>query len=182
MADLAYWFGIVNGRIWFVTYDVFTDVPGLSLKQVGFRGSSNLYPSPYLYLIEDTESLIKIATNSDRLILPRKPLIRSTFDVYLLANTLIYFKEPCGAEDVQKPFFLHIVPVDVNDLPDHRKQHGFDNLDFRFRDYSFSSNERCVARRELPDYPITRIRTGQFVGNEDGSYTHLWEGEIRFDE
>ena len=182
MADLAYWFGIVNGRIWFVTYDVFTDVPGLSLKQVGFRGSSNLYPIPYLYLIEDTESLIKIATNSDRRILPRKPLIRSTFDVYLLSNTLIYFKEPCGAEDVQKPFFLHIVPVDVNDLPDHRKQHGFDNLDFRFRDYSFSSNERCVARRELPDYPITRIRTGQSVGNEDGSYTHLWEGEIRFDE
>ncbi len=135
-----------------------------------------------LYLIEDTESLIKIATSSDRLILPRKPLIRSTFDVYLLANTLIYFKEPCGAEDVQKTFFLHVVPADASDLPAYSKQHGSDNLDFRFRDYSFPLNEGCVAWRELPDYAIASIRTGQYLGNEDGSYTHLWEGEIRFDE
>ena len=134
-----------------------------------------------LYLIEDTESLIKIATNSDRLILPRKPLIRSTFDVYLLANTLIYFKEPCGAEDVQKTFFLYVVPADASDLPAYSKRHGFDNLDFHFRDYSFPLNEGCVARRELPDYAIIRIRTGQYFGNEDGSYTNLWEEEIRFD-
>ena len=119
-------------------------------------------------------------------ILTRKPSIRSTFDVHLTEDMLIYVKEPCGAEDVQETtFFLHVIPADENDLPDHRKQYGFDNLDFRFNDRGgrwFRSAERCVALRELPDYAITRIRTGQFLVNEYGSTTHLWEGRIRFDE
>ena len=34
----------------------------------------------------------------------------------------------------------------------------------------------------LPEYDISRIRTGQFLVNEDGFYTNIWEGEIRFDE
>ena len=42
--------------------------------------------------------------------------------------------------------------------------------------------ERPVAVRELPDYAIARIRTGQFLINEDGSSTKLWEGEVRFNE
>ena len=79
-------------------------------------------------------------------------------------------------------FFLHLIPVDVDDLPDHRKQHGFDNFDFRFNDYELPLTERSVAVRDLPDYAIARIRTGQSLANEDGSYTPLWEGEIRFDE
>ena len=77
--------------------------------------------TPNLYLIEDTKSLIQIATDTDMLkdikpILPRKPSIRSTFDIYLRENILVYFKEPCGAEDMQETFFLHVDPVDVTRL------------------------------------------------------------------
>ena len=79
-------------------------------------------------------------------------------------------------------FFLHLIPVDMDDLPDHRKQYNFDNLDFRFGDYELPLTERAVAVRELPAYDIAGIRTGQFLVDEDGSYTHLWEGEVRFDE
>ena len=79
-------------------------------------------------------------------------------------------------------FFLHVFPVDVDDLPDHRKRYGFDNLDFRLGDYAPLMSEGPVAGRELPDYAIAHIRTGQSLTNKDGSYTHLWEGEIRFDE
>ncbi len=79
-------------------------------------------------------------------------------------------------------FFLHLIPVDVDDLPDHRKRHGFDTLDFRFKDYDLLLTERPVAVRELPAYDIAGIRTGQYLVREDGSYTHLWEGEVRFDE
>ena len=79
-------------------------------------------------------------------------------------------------------FFLHLIPVDVDDLPDHRKQYGFDNLDFSFGDYALPLTERPVAVRELPAYDIAGIRTGQFITNEDGSTTPLWEGEVRFDE
>ena len=79
-------------------------------------------------------------------------------------------------------FFLHLIPVDMDALPDHRKQYNFDNLDFRFGDYELPLTERAVAVRELPAYDIAGIRTGQFLVDEDGSYTHLWEGEVRFDE
>ena len=87
---------------------------------------------------------------------------------------------PSSVTDIR--FFLHLIPVDVDDLPDHRKQHGFDNLDFRFNNYELPLTERPIAVRELPAYAIARIRTGQSLANEDGSYTPLWEGEIRFDE
>ena len=79
-------------------------------------------------------------------------------------------------------FFLHLIPVDMDDLPDHRKEDGYDNLGFRFGDYELPLTERAVAVRELPAYDIARIRTGQSLVNEDGSYTPLWEGEVRFDE
>ena len=79
-------------------------------------------------------------------------------------------------------FFLHLYPVDAGDLPDHRRRYGFDNLDFRFGEYRLPLTERPVAVRELPDYAIARIRTGQYLINEDGSFTGLWEGEVRFNE
>ena len=103
--------------------------------------------------------------------------LRSTFDVHLSEDMLIYVKEPCGAEDVEATFFLHVDPADVSDLPTHHQRHGFDNLDFRFNDFGFRSAERCVAQHALPDYAITSIRTGQYT--DEG---RLWEGEVRFDE
>ena len=158
-------------------------MPGLSVEHVVSGGIVNLY------LIEDTGSLTKIATatatdmlKNIKSILPRKPLIRSTFDVYLGEDMLIYVKEPCGVEDVLASFALHVYPADANGLPEDRKPHGFNNLDFYFYDYGVRSAEGCGALRELPDYAITSIRTGQYLANEDGSFTGLWEGEIHFNE
>ena len=88
--------------------------------------------------------------------------------------------QPGGTVGV--PFFVHLYPVDVGDLPDNRKRHGFDNLDFRFGEFALPLTERRVAVRELPGYAIARIRTGQFRINEDGSFTQLWEGEVRLNE
>ena len=79
-------------------------------------------------------------------------------------------------------FFLHLIPVDVDDLPDHRKQYGFDSLDFRFNDYELPLTERYIAVRELPAYDIAGIRTGQYVVHEDGSYGNSWEAEAAFAE
>ena len=64
----------------------------------------------------------------------------------------------------------HLDPVDMNDLPSHRKQYGF-NFDFRNH---LLDGEVCVARWELPDYAIAAIRTGQFIG--DGE--KIWEGRF----
>ncbi len=88
----------------------------------------------------------------------------------------------CVRSAPSRRFLLNLIPVDVDDLPDHRKRHGFDNLDFHFNDHKPPLTERYAAVRELPDYAIAYVRSGQFVVNEDGSTTRLWEEEIRFDE
>ena len=101
------------------------------------------------------------------------PVIRSDWDVYLVGNSLIYVKEPCIPEDAEPTFFLHLDPVDRNDLPIHRKQYSFDNLDFALEDHLLMERGLCVATRELPDYGIAAIRTGQFTG--EGA---IWEGSL----
>ena len=109
------------------------------------------------------------------------PAIRSNFDVYLIENGLIYTKEQCAEDDTGASFFLHIDPIDVEDLPNDRKQHGFDNLDFGFERHGVRFDNTCVATVPLPDYDIAAIRTGQYVQVGDG-FEHLWGGEIRLVE
>ena len=104
------------------------------------------------------------------------PIIRSDFDVYLNDRRLIYTNEHCSASNIDNTFFLAVFPVDAADLPKSRRPHGFENLDFDFADYGFRVGERCFSVRELPEYPIERIHTGQFIATE-GGFHHTWEGE-----
>ncbi len=108
-----------------------------------------------------------------RLVGNNPPVIRSDWDVYLVEDSLIYVSDPCSPEDIEPEFFVHLLPVDVNDLPSHRKQHGFDGFNFDFRNHLVIEGGVCVARRELPDYAyaIAVVRTGQFNG--DGQ---IWNG------
>ena len=103
-----------------------------------------------------------------------QPVARSDFDVYLRGNGLAYLKEHCAEGDVDARFFLHIFPADTADLPADGDDAGFVNLDFQFADYGTYAGDRCVAERELPDYAIERIRTGQFVSGEG----QLWGVEF----
>ena len=105
-----------------------------------------------------------------------EPAARSDFDIYLRENTLTYLKSPCGAADVTAQFFLHVFPKDAEDLPADRRQHGFENRDFNYgwEDAALTPGGRCVAKRPLPDYPIVRIRTGQFT-TDDGP---IWQAEF----
>ena len=103
------------------------------------------------------------------------PVAQSHFDVYLRGNTLAYLKEPCAPGDTDANFFLHITPANLAALPADRRENGFANLDFRFADHGAYAADKCVAERELPAYPIARIRTGQKTGagNYDG-----WRADI----
>ena len=111
-----------------------------------------------------------------------EPLIRSDFDLYLDDNMLIYVKDACREDDIAYKFFLALHPIRKSDLPDARKPHGFDNLDFRFQDQAIQRDERCVAMVLLPNYDIARIHTGQFTQRTNGSFEHAWEGEIHITE
>ncbi len=116
----------------------------------------------------------------EALVRNREPAVRADFDVYLIENTLIYVKEPCSPADTEAWFLLHLTPADVNDLPDYRKQYGFDNLDFNFDERAAIFDGKCWAEVPLPEYAISEIRTGQHVP-VDGGYNHLWKGEIRLE-
>ena len=134
-----------------------------------------------LWQIYDNE-FNRIWWNGDALDIPRlvaeagEPIIRSDFDVYLNDRRLIYINEKCGATDLDNTFFLAAFPINDADLPEKRRPHGFDNLDFTFADYGFGGGERCFAVRYLPTYPVKRIHTGQYINTEDGSH-NAWEGE-----
>ena len=93
-----------------------------------------------------------------------EPAVRSVFDVYAGENTVAYLKSPCSTADVQAEFFLQVVPEDVEDLPADRRRHGFDNMHFHYGNTAaLAFGGQCVAERTLPDYPVARIRTGQFT-------------------
>ena len=103
-----------------------------------------------------------------------EPLARSTFDLYAADGSLIYVKEQCDESDAAPRFFLHIVPERPDDLPEERRQVGFDNLDFEFFLRGALFDGKCAARVPLPGYPIASIRTGQFVRGEGA----LWSAEF----
>ena len=92
---------------------------------------------------------------------------------------LLYVRDECRAEDLEPQVILHLDPVEKERLPPHRRQWGFDNLSFRFRDHAWSLGEPCVAAARLPDYPVRRIVTGQFRRSEFG-FEEVWRVEIPF--
>ena len=124
--------------------------------------------------------------------LAAEPLIRSVYDVWRDGRILTWVRDGCPLDDVAgEPggprFFLHVTPVDADDLPRYRREEGyrFDNLD-RFRRLAATRIEgsgaaridgNCVAVVVLPDYPIAGIRTGQFA--DEGV---LWEADVGFGE
>ena len=93
-----------------------------------------------------------------------EPAARGVFDVHLGPGSLAFIKDPCVAEDTEHGFFVHLIPADVGDLPVHRQQHGFDNLDFDFQWHGLMEGGRCMATRVLPEYRIVSIRVGQYEG------------------
>ena len=106
------------------------------------------------------------------------PVAQSDFDLYLRGNALTYLKESCAEGDADARFFLHITPSDPADLPPDRRERGFANLDFHFADHGAYVGDICAATRALSDYPIERIRTGQFVSGEGA----VWCAEVELGE
>ena len=92
-----------------------------------------------------------------------QPAISAVFDVYIDEGRLIYAKARCDAEDRDARFFLHLTPADVSDLPENRKESGFDNLDFNLGARGGESDGGCFAVVDLPAYEIVGISTGQYT-------------------
>lgn len=110
-----------------------------------------------------------------------RPVVRSHFDVYLDGDRLVYARGQCADRDLRPVFFIHVIPVDEKDLPNHRRQYGYDNLDFHFIRHGLPGlrDGTCAAMRTLPGYDIASIRTGQSLYDPKRNlYNILWEGRI----
>ena len=101
------------------------------------------------------------------------PLARSSYDVYRDGRTLTYVRDGCTEADADARFFLHVIPANEGDLPEHRREYGFDNLDFTLETRGARLDGNCVAVARLPDYPIATVRTGQY--DDTGA---LWTAEF----
>lgn len=97
------------------------------------------------------------------------------FDLHRSGRRLTYYREPCAAGDTAARFFLHIYPQRAGDLPGWARRYGYENRDFDFSRRGQHSAGRCIAVVELPDYPISSIRTGQFVPGSG----RVWAVEVR---
>ena len=105
--------------------------------------------------------------------LAKEPLARSVYDVHLAGRALTYVRDGCTEAEAEARFFLHVVPADEGDLPERRREHGFDNLDFTLAVRGARLDGNCVAVARLPDYAIATVRTGQY--DDTGE---LWTAEF----
>ena len=107
------------------------------------------------------------------------PTATAAYNLHLQDYTLHYSKQPCAPADTELRFFLHLYPEDVNDLPGYHRDVGFHNLDFNFHEHGLLAANKCVIRRDLPEYPIASIHTGQFIWDAATSTSwDIWEVEV----
>ena len=106
------------------------------------------------------------------------PVARSDFEIHWREGVLHYVKEDCTPADVQARFFLHVFPANLEDLPTHRRRHGFDNRDFSFAWRGGFFDGKCITQAPLPEYSIDHIKTGQFVSGAG----QLWMAELAVGE
>lgn len=112
----------------------------------------------------------------------REKVLSATFglDVYVDRGKLVYVRRPCTPAYLDTKFLLHVFPAGQDDLPDHRRQHGFDNLDFGFdRQGGVVRDGKCRVTVDLPRYAIARIVTGQYtLDGEAGKSEVIWQEEV----
>ena len=104
---------------------------------------------------------------------------RAGFDLHLTEDALIYLKQPCSQDDVRGRFWLSVHPSDAADLPENRRELGHESRNFSFEPpHGVVFNGKCMATRQLPDYEIAKIETGQWIpGGEQ-----LWSAVVEVGE
>ena len=152
-------------------------------------GVRSLTPDNRLWFLYDRSEHDAFLARYERRADRNAPALRSPdYDVYFIRNAggrdeLLYVRRDCpAAMNVRRwpLFFLHVRPVDANDLPADRRRHGFTNLDFDHRRF-WRRDGKCYAVRALPDYGIASIRTGQFTRRrtrEGVRYDDVWAGSF----
>lgn len=104
------------------------------------------------------------------------PAARARFEVYVGGDRVVFAKTPCLVADTTAKFFVHAFPVRVESLPRHRRDAGFDNLDFRFGERGALVDGGCATAAPLPPYALRRLRVGQWSEPDNRV---VWQAEVR---
>ena len=160
------------------------------LSGESLAGTETLIPdtvSIFLYNVDEynwgyDEVISRAASTASRLAMTGTDIspTESFYSAYHEQGAVWYIRDgPCDAGPAERDatFFLHVVPLNVEDLPASRREFGFDGLDFFPEEHWLDAGGYCIIRRDLPQYGITSIRTGQYDASGE-----LWSGEIRIAE
>ena len=99
------------------------------------------------------------------------PVDSDYFDLYIDDRALIYFRDDCNEQDMERRVRLRIEPASRLDLIGFRKSSGLNRLDFYPLRQGVTLDGKCLMVAPLPQYRIENIITGQ--SNNDG--TELWQ-------
>ena len=169
---------IYDGRCWAAL-----DLPNYPISEIHagqYEESADGYS--HIWVGTHDESSDRAAVQPDfESLSAREPIIRSDFNVYLIGDRLIYAKTECSQEDTMARFYVSISPVYAEALPANRMQLGYDAMEFNFHDYGATDDGQCWTETNIPNYPISELRTGQYEKVADG-YNYLWESAYRFNE
>ena len=88
-------------------------------------------------------------------------------------GALVYFKEECSREDMERGVFLYVHPTTNLALPGIHKSIGTDILNFVPTMQGIKVDGECLAIAPLPEYDIKLLTTGQYSRD-----TVFWEVDI----
>lgn len=149
----------LNGR--FVHFRGPLDDYGLTVATDRVNIDASLTPqNRHVFLHESSAGLLEAYRERFQWLLSAEYTAHSLFDIHAVEGVLYYIKDSCSWSDMETSFFLHVIPLDVSDLPDERREYGFDNLDFYFHDYGMMFDGNCLLKFPLPQYDINQIITG----------------------
>ena len=105
------------------------------------------------------------------------PIASAFWDIFIMEDTIVYHRENCVLRDVVNPFYLHLYPLSLADLPEAKREYGFENLDFWFIEHGAGAHidGDCIAVRDLPSWDIASIITGQYHPYRE---EQLWTAEF----
>ena len=127
------------------------------------------YPGAFRALLRDSDAVILSSEKGQH-------IIRANADVYLDKKRVTY-KLSCRTLGTPH-FFLHVYPEDVNDLPNHRKEDGFEDFYINFYWLGGQTGDVCILMYPLPEYDIRYIHTGQFKSGGEV----VWNDKYYFEE
>ena len=106
-----------------------------------------------------------------------RALARSAYDLYLADGELVYLRDSCDPLETEHAFHLNVYPENASDLPEGRRELGYERFHFEFHSNGAFADGGCAVFFPLPDYPAAGVQTGQ----RDGEGRDLWFAEFLID-